>query len=112
MVKKIISFQGLEGAYSELVCRKFYKDYKTIPCDTFQKTLDVVTDGKAELAMIPVENNIAGRVADMHFLLENLKLKVVAEYYHKIEHCLLANKRSTIKKITKVFHLLKHPLKL
>ncbi|MFL2660720.1 MAG: prephenate dehydratase domain-containing protein [Alphaproteobacteria bacterium] len=102
MVKKIISFQGLEGAYSELVCRKFYKDYKTIPCDTFQKTLDVVTDGKAELAMIPVENNIAGRVADMHFLLENLKLKVVAEYYHKIEHCLLANKRSTIKKITKV----------
>ena len=102
MVKKIISFQGLEGAYSELVCRKFYKDYKTIPCDTFQKTLDVVTDGKAELAMIPVENNIAGRVADMHFLLENLKLKVVGEYYHKIEHCLLANKRSTIKKITKV----------
>ena len=72
MVRKIISFQGLEGAYSELVCRKFYKDYKTFPCDTFQKTLDVVTNDKADLAMIPVENNIAGRVADMHFLLENV----------------------------------------
>jgi len=102
MVKKIISFQGLEGAYSELVCRKFYKDYKTFPCDTFQKTLDVVTNDKADLAMIPVENNIAGRVADMHFLLENVKLKVVAEYYHKIEHCLLTTKESSIDNITKV----------
>lgn len=102
MAEKIISFQGIRGAYSELVCKKFYKDYETLPCDTFQKTLDVVTNGMAELAMIPVENNIAGRVADMHFLLENVKLKVVAEYYHKIEHCLLANKRNSIKNITKV----------
>ena len=93
MTKKIISFQGLEGAYSELVCKKFYKSYMPLPCNTFQKTLDVVTNGKAELAMIPVENNIAGRVADMHFLLENVKLKVVAEYYQKIEHCLLTKKK-------------------
>ena len=60
-----------------------------------------MTNGKAELAMIPVENNIAGRVADMHFLLENVKLMIVAEYYHKIEHCLL-KKKNSINNITKV----------
>ncbi len=102
MTKKIISFQGMEGAYSELVCKKFYKSYMPLPCNTFQKTLDVVTNGKAELAMIPVENNIAGRVADMHFLLENVKLKVVAEYYQKIEHCLLTKKKNSMNNITKV----------
>ena len=92
MSKKIVSFQGLEGAYSDLVCRQFYKDFKTLPCQTFQKTLDVVSKGIADLALIPVENNIAGRVADMHILLENLKLKIVAEHYHKVEHHLMSKK--------------------
>ncbi len=103
MSKKIVSFQGLEGAYSDLVCRKFYKNFITLPCDTFQKTLDVVTNGTAELAIIPVENNIAGRVADMHFLLENIKLKIVAEHYHKIEHHLMAKKGCDLKNLRKVY---------
>ena len=103
MSKKIVSFQGLEGAYSDLVCRKFYKNFITLPCDTFQKTLDAVTNGTAELAIIPVENNIAGRVADMHFLLENIKLKIVAEHYHKIEHHLMAKKGCDLKNLRKVY---------
>ena len=53
--------------------------------------------------MIPVENNIAGRVADMHFLLEKINLKIVGEFYHKIEHHLMSIKQSDIKKITKVY---------
>ena len=103
MKKKIVSFQGLEGAYSDLVCRKFYKNFKTLPCNTFQKTLDAVTNGMAELAIIPVENNIAGRVADMHFLLQNIKLKIVAEHYHRIEHHLMAKESCKLKDIRKVY---------
>ena len=76
MKKKVISFQGLHGAYSDLVCRKFYKSLKTLPCNTFGEAIFAVEDGSADLAMIPVENNIAGRVADMHFLLEKINLKI------------------------------------
>ena len=103
MKKKVISFQGLHGAYSDLVCRKFYKNLKTLPCNTFSEAILAVEEGYADLAMIPVENNIAGRVADMHFLLEKINLKIVAEFYHKIEHHLMSIKQSDIKKITKVY---------
>ena len=58
MKKKIVSFQGIDGAYSDLVCRKFYPTYRTFPCETFQKTLDAVSKRVANLALIPVENNI------------------------------------------------------
>ncbi len=103
MKKKIVSFQGIDGAYSDLVCRKFYRTYKTLPCETFQKTLDAVSKGFANLALIPVENNIAGRVADMHFLLEKIELKIVAEHYHKVEHHLMSKKNVSLKNINKVY---------
>jgi len=103
MQKKIISFQGLKGAYSDLVCRKYYKGYKTIPCYSFEQAISVVEKKKAEIAMIPVENNIAGRVADMHFLLENINLKVIAEHYHKIEHHLMTKKSIKLTDVKKVF---------
>ena len=103
MKKKIVSFQGIDGAYSDLVCRKFYRTYKTLPCETFQKTLDAVSIGVANLALIPVENNIAGRVADMHLLLEKIELKIVAEHYHKVEHHLMSKKNVSLKNINKVY---------
>ena len=103
MKKKIVSFQGIDGAYSDLVCRKFYRTYKTLPCETFQKTLDAVSKGFANLALIPVENNIAGRVADMHFLLEKIELKIVAEHYHKVEHHLMSKKDVSLKNVNKVY---------
>jgi prephenate dehydratase len=102
MLKKIISFQGLPGAYSDLVCRKFFKDYETLPCPSFEEAISSVENEKAKYAMIPVENNIAGRVADMHFLLEKINLKIVAEYYSRIEHHLLAKKNSSLKHVQKV----------
>ena len=57
MSKKIVSFQGLEGAYSDLVCRELFRDYKTLPCETFQEALEAVDIGNAKFAIIPVENN-------------------------------------------------------
>ena len=103
MKKKIISFQGLEGAYSDLVCRKYYKGYETIPCYSFEQAINTVERKKAEIALIPVENNIAGRVADMHFLLENINLKVIAEHYHKIEHHLMTKRNLKLTDVKKVF---------
>ena len=67
-----------------------------------EQTLAAVETKKADLALIPVENNIAGRVADMHFLLENINLKIIEEHYQKIEHFLLGNKKSSFKKIKRV----------
>jgi len=103
MKKKIISFQGLEGAYSDLVCRKYYKGYETIPCYSFEQAINTVERRKAQIALIPVENNIAGRVADMHFLLENINLKVIAEHYHKIEHHLMTKRNLKLTDVKKVF---------
>ena len=91
---KIISFQGLPGAYSDLVCKKYYAGFNTLPCENFEETFKAVENDKATLAMIPVENSIAGRVSDIHFLIQNTKLKIVAEYYQKIEHCLLSKKKN------------------
>jgi len=103
MKKKIVSFQGIDGAYSDLVCRKFYKDYLTLPCNSFEEAISAVENKKADVALIPVENNIAGRVADMHFLLEKINLKIVAEHYHKIEHHLMTKENINLSKIQKVF---------
>ena len=64
-----ISFQGQAGAYSEVACLTSFPDMETFPCDTFEDAFDSVTSGKAKLAMIPIENSQAGRVADIHNLL-------------------------------------------
>ena len=103
MQEKNISFQGLKGAYSDLACRKFYKNFNTIPCETFEEAIEIVENKKADLALIPVENNIAGRVADMHGLLQSIKLKIVAEHYLRIEHNLLAKKNSSLNDIKYVY---------
>ena len=99
MKTKKISFQGLKGAYSDLACNKFYKEYVPLPCTTFEQALEEVSNKSASLAMIPVENNIAGRVADMHVLLQSLKLKIIAEHYLKIEHNLMVRTNNKLKNI-------------
>ena len=99
----IISFQGLPGAYSHLVCKKYYPNFKTLPCENFEDTFKAVEMNKADLAMIPIENSTAGRVSDIHFLIQNTKLKIVAEYYQKIEHCLLSNKNTKLNDIKKIY---------
>ena len=61
-MSKIHFISGLHGAYSDLVCRKFCKNYLTFPCNSFEEAINAVENKKAELALIPVENNIAGRL--------------------------------------------------
>lgn len=98
----IIAFQGEPGANSDMACRAAFPDMTTLPCPTFDAAMGAVQAGKAELAIIPVENSIAGRVADLHSLLPHTKLKIVAEHFQRVEHCLVALPGASLKSIRTV----------
>ncbi len=85
-----IAFQGAPGAYSDLACRHVFADMVTLPCAGFDDAMAAVRDGQAELAMLPVENSVAGRVADIHHLLPDSGLHIVGEHFERVEHQLLA----------------------
>jgi len=87
-----IAFQGAPGAYSDMACREVFADRRTMPCKTFTEAFAAVVDGRARLAMIPIENSVAGRVADIHQLLPESSLHIVAEHYQPVHHQLLACK--------------------
>ena len=85
-----IAFQGAHGAYSDMACRAVCPERPTLPCASFEDTFMAVHEGKAELAMIPIENSSAGRVADIHHLLPDSGLHIIGEHFQKVEHQLLA----------------------
>ena len=84
-----ISFQGEPGANSDTASRNVYPDMEPLPCPTFEDALNAVQIGKADLAMIPIENTLAGRVADIHYLLPESKLHIVGEYFLPIHFQLM-----------------------
>jgi len=90
--KKTIVFQGEPGANSHIACREAYPDYEPRPCATFEDCFAAASSGEAELAMIPIENSVAGRVADIHHLMPTSGLNIVAEYFLPISHQLLGVK--------------------
>ena len=97
-----ISFQGEFGAYSHLACMEVFKDCIPVPCETFEAALEAVHNGKCDYAMIPVENSVAGRVADIHYMLSNYELKIYAEHFQKVEHQLLGIKETSLDDIENV----------
>ena len=74
-------FQGEPGANSHIACREMFPDCEPLPQPTFEDCFQAVDTGEAELAMIPIENTVAGRVADIHHLLPKSKLHIVGEYF-------------------------------
>jgi prephenate dehydratase len=98
----VIAFQGLPGAYSDLACRTADPNAITLPCATFEAAIDSVRDGAADLAMLPCENSLAGRVPDLHRLLPGSTLSIVGEHFHRVEHCLLAPPGATIEGLARV----------
>ncbi|ESY84864.1 prephenate dehydratase [Mesorhizobium australicum] len=84
-----ISFQGEPGANSDTASRNVYPSMEPLPCPTFEDAFNAVETGKADLAMIPIENTIAGRVADIHHLLPESKLHIVGEYFLPIHFQLM-----------------------
>ena len=77
--KNLIAFQGEIGANSDLACRQVRPDMTTLPCNTFEDTFAAVSNGEAALALIPIDNSVAGRVADIHHLLPNSGLHIIGE---------------------------------
>jgi prephenate dehydratase len=90
--KKTIVYQGEPGANSDTAARDVYPDYQPVPCATFEDAFAAVSSKEADLAMIPVENSVAGRVADIHHLMPRSNLNIVAEYFLPISHQLLGVK--------------------
>jgi len=84
-----IAFQGEPGANSDTACRNVYPSMEPLPCPSFEDAFNAVETGKADLAMIPIENTIAGRVADIHHLLPESKLYIVGEYFLPIHFQLM-----------------------
>ncbi|MBS0411912.1 MAG: prephenate dehydratase [Proteobacteria bacterium] len=91
MTKKI-AFQGEPGANSDEACRTHYPDYEPAPYPTFEEAFEGVKSGACALGMIPVENSIAGRVADVHHLLPASGLKIIGERFKPIHFQLMASK--------------------
>ncbi|MFL6799583.1 MAG: prephenate dehydratase [Xanthobacteraceae bacterium] len=102
MAAKTIAFQGEPGANSHLASREVYPDYEALPCATFEDAFTAISSGEAELGMIPVENSVAGRVADIHHLMPHSGLHIIAEHFMPVRHQLLAPKGARLEDIKTV----------
>jgi prephenate dehydratase len=102
VASSLIAFQGVAGAYSDTACRAVHPEMTTLPCASFEDTFAAVNEGRAGLAMIPIENSSAGRVADIHHLLPESGLHIIAEHFQKVDHQLLAPKGATMDSIQEV----------
>ncbi|WP_029030962.1 prephenate dehydratase [Salinarimonas rosea] len=101
-MSKTISYQGEPGANSHIACREVYPGWTAKPCPTFEDAFAAVTEGEAQLGMIPIENSVAGRVADIHHLLPESGLHIVGEFFLPIHHQLMAPKGATLATIKSV----------
>jgi len=97
-----IVYQGEPGANSHLACREAFPDLEAIACPTFEDVLSAVKSGEALYAMIPIENSVAGRVADIHHLLPDADLYIVGEHFLRVRHQLMAVPGATLKTIKRV----------
>ncbi len=89
---RALAFQGAPGANSHLAASQYDPQCLPLPCFSFEDAIDAVKEGLADRAMIPIENSLHGRVADIHFLLPESGLSIVAEYFLPIHHSLMAKK--------------------
>ena len=98
----LIAYQGEPGANSHIACAENYPEMTPLPCPTFEDAFAAIADGTAELGMIPIENSIAGRVADIHALLPASGLHIVGETFLPIHFQLLAVKGAIIEDLRTV----------
>jgi prephenate dehydratase len=102
MAAKKIVFQGEPGANSHIACREAYPDHEPLPCPTFEDCFAALASGEAHLGMIPIENSVAGRVADIHHLMPTAQMHIVAEWFLPIRNQLMAPKGATLQTIKTV----------
>ena len=97
-----IAFQGVLGAYSHMACQAAKPNMDAVACVSFEDMLDEVQERRVALAMVPVENSTAGRVADIHHLLPRSGLHIIGEHFQRVNHHLLAPRGSQLKQIRTV----------
>lgn len=97
-----IAYQGEPGANSHLVCKQHYPDAEPVACASFEDVFAAVENGEADLAMIPIDNSIAGRVADIHHFLPTSDLHIVAEHFLRIQFTLMGIEGATLESIRTV----------
>jgi prephenate dehydratase len=103
MTKQKIAYQGEPGANSDIACRDMFPDHEPMPCATFEDALGAIRDGSADLGMIPIENSLAGRVADIHHLLPASGLHIIGEYFLPIRFQLLGLPDARIEAVTDIY---------
>src|ERR1700722_8908294 len=100
--RRKIAYQGEPGANSHIACKEAYRNYEPLACPTFEDAFAAVRTGRAALAMIPIDNSVAGRVADIHHLMPASQLHIVAEWFLPVQHQLMAPKGATLRTIKSV----------
>ncbi len=99
MNKTKIAFQGEQGAYSHIAAETLFKDAEIKNCSTFEETFKTAFDDINYQIVIPIENSLAGRVADIHYLLPKYKLQIYGEHFQKVEHNLLSKQEAEMSDI-------------
>ncbi|MCK0207449.1 prephenate dehydratase [Starkeya koreensis] len=94
--RRTIVFQGEPGANSHIACREVYPDHEVVPCPTFEDAFAQLQNGEADLGMIPIENSVAGRVADIHHLMPTSGLTIIGEFFLPLSHQLMAIPGATL----------------
>ena len=98
-----IAYQGEPGANSHIACKDVYPGWEALPCATFEDAFSAISDGSATLGMIPIENSIAGRVADIHHFLPDSGLHIIGEYFLPIRFQLLGLREASLATIKQVY---------
>ncbi len=103
-MKKInrFSFQGVNGAYSEQAGKNMFPESESLPCSTFEEMFEAVRLGTVDAAMVPIENSLAGRVADTQRLIPESELKITSEYFLEVNHNLMAIKTAKLSDIKRI----------
>ncbi|TVQ34309.1 MAG: prephenate dehydratase [Geminicoccaceae bacterium] len=99
---RTVAFQGHPGAYSHLACRQTLATAEAVACASFEDAFAAVQEGRTDLAMIPIENSVAGRVAGVHMLMPHGELSIVGETFLRVNHHLLAPQGTRLADLTHV----------
>ena len=103
MANTKVAFQGEMGAYSHIDSEEFFIGALIKACPTFEETFKTAYDNEESKIIVPIENSLAGRVADIHYLLPESGLYIIREHFQKVNHCLLAKKGSKINDLKNVY---------
>src|SRR5699024_8060023 len=101
-VTRCIAYQGEPGSNSDIVCREHYPDWDTLACASFEDVFAAVAGDQAQLALLPIDNSLAGRVSDIHHFLPHSGLHIIAEHFLRIKFMLMGVPGSSLDSVTTV----------